>query len=754
MNQIIIANDISQLRTNNSELLAFLFESLRFKERNYFHSRLYKQRVWDGFVNFFNKNNGKFLTGLLPEVLTALKFKKIDYEIVDKRQDFNFEINQIDQNFLNQWLPPKTDPITLEDYQVELVNQGIKHKRGVIQAPTSAGKAQPLDSLVCTPKGFKKIKDLKVNDLVSNPTGQTCVITGVFPQGEKHIVKLIFNNGNKVECCEDHLWQVEINNQTVVLTAKEIFKKIQNNEKIKIINTNPIQMIKSNQRCDPYFYGNITGISELKYNRNLCFTNYSIYSSIEDRTNLLSGFLDTRGKISLKKNCVFTTTYSKQITKQLRELVHSLGGLAFTKKIVKQGKTKYLNKFKFPKNILPFKILSNVEKYTKIKKENYLYRTIKRIEYVGKKECVCISVSHENKLYITNNFIPTHNTYIMVSLLKCLPPNTPTLVLQNRKTLAVQNFDEMVKWGLDDVGRLYYPHNDNKNIIVATVQSCEKILEKIPNIQCLFVDEIHDMMAKTSKNVYKRLANCPIRLAFSATPFKYGETDKVQKYYTKGFFGPIFKIKSSETGVLTTKDLQKRGRLAISNCHFIKIREPKLNYEVYMDAVQKGIVENTELNAIIRDLACVKLQGRTLILVERIQHGDILSSLIPNSLWVKGEDNAETRKEVIKQLNEAKEDVVAIATTGIFNTGISTFIHNLINAAGGKADHLVIQKIGRGLRVSKDKKELNYFDFYFQNNDYLEKHSKKRVDVISKLGHTMFFYESYAEFNQKSLLNP
>ena len=123
-------------------------------------------------------------------------------------------------------------------------------------------------------------------------------------------------------------------------------------------------------------------------------------------------------------------------------------------------------------------------------------------------------------------------------------------------------------------------------------------------------------------------------------------------------------------------------------------------------------------------------------------------------MWVKGEDNAETRKEVIKQLNEAKEDVVAIATTGIFNTGISTFIHNLINAAGGKADHLVIQKIGRGLRVSKDKKELNYFDFYFQNNDYLEKHSKKRVDVISKLGHTMFFYESYAEFNQKSLLNP
>ena len=142
-----------------------------------------------------------------------------------------------------------------------------------------------------------------------------------------------------------------------------------------------------------------------------------------------------------------------------------------------------------------------------------------------------------------------------------------------------------------------------------------------------------------------------------------------------------------------------------------------------------------------------------MILVERIQHGDILSSLIPNSLWVKGEDNAETRSEVIKQLNESKKDVVAIATTGIFNTGISTFIHNLINAAGGKADHLVIQKIGRGLRTAKDKKELNYFDFYFENNEYLQKHSKKRVDVISKLGHLLHHYESYDEFKQKSLLD-
>ena len=135
---IVVKNDISQVQTDNVEILNFLFESLRFKERNYFHSRLYKQKIWDGNINFFNKNNGKFLTGLLPEICMALKFKEITFEINDLRKTVNFETKEINPNFLNQWLPSKTDPVVLEDYQVELVNQGVKHKRGVIQAPTSA----------------------------------------------------------------------------------------------------------------------------------------------------------------------------------------------------------------------------------------------------------------------------------------------------------------------------------------------------------------------------------------------------------------------------------------------------------------------------------------------------------------------------------------------------------------------------------------------------------------------------------------
>ena len=130
-----------------------------------------------------------------------------------------------------------------------------------------------------------------------------------------------------------------------------------------------------------------------------------------------------------------------------------------------------------------------------------------------------------------------------------------------------------------------------------------------------------------------------------------------------------------------------------------------------------------------------KQKGRTLILVDRIAHGDALHNLLPGSLWVQGKDNAETRKSVIKELQKAKENLIAIATQQIFNTGINVHPNNLINAAGGQADHMIIQRMGRGLRTADDKERLNYFDFVFDINDYLLDHSNKRIDILGKEGH-------------------
>ena len=332
-------------------------------------------------------------------------------------------------------------------------------------------------------------------------------------------------------------------------------------------------------------------------------------------------------------------------------------------------------------------------------------------------------------------FAPTSagKSVVMLSILKCLPAGTKTLVLQNRKTLAVQNYDEYVKWGLHNVGKIWGGVNEPNDIIVSTVQSIEKAEHLLSGVQVLLVDEIHDMMSAAPKSVYRKLKKCSVRIAVSATPFKYGETDKIQKYYVKGFFGPPFKIKSAETGVVTTKELQKRGRLSKSKCTFYKIKEPEILNDIYLDAVTNGLVENDHFHDRVIDI-CSQMQGRTLILVERLAHGDALVKRLPNALWVQGKDNDETRKQVIEKLQK-EEQCVAIATQGIFNTGINVFVHNLINAAGGQADHLIIQRMGRGLRTAEDKDILNYVDFVFDINPYLHKHSLKRIKIIKQQGH-------------------
>jgi superfamily II DNA or RNA helicase len=460
-----ISNCYSQLLSDNIELLKILHEKMRFRERNYFHSRLYKQKLWDGYTEFFSRKTGKFLTGLLPEVKSALSYLKEDYETEDYRENLDFIHNKIDEDFLS-------DEFKLYDYQVDLTNALLKHKRGVICAPTAAGKS-----------------------------------------------------------------------------------------------------------------------------------------------------------------------------------------------------------------------------------------------------------------------------FILVSILKSLPPNCPTLVLANKTSLVQQNYEEIIKCGIENVGRLYGKYKEPNVITCSTVQSLHKIEGVLDKIQAVLVDEIHENMSKQPKKYLNKMKNCSVRAAISATPFKFGGKDLCQKWLVKGYFGPVLKSKSAG-GVLSTKHLQERGTLSQAKCVFYSITKPELEYEIYLDAVTRGIAENFIFHKIVTKLA-KKLKGRTLILVDRIAHGDALFSMIPGVLWVQGKDDLETRKLVIEKLKKSKDDVISISTQQIFNTGINVKIHNLINAAGGQADHQIIQRLGRGLRTADDKEVLNYYDFIFYNNKYLLNHSRKRIKILKNEGHEVVIKENF-----------
>ena len=48
---------------------------------------------------------------------------------------------------------------------------------------------------------------------------------------------------------------------------------------------------------------------------------------------------------------------------------------------------------------------------------------------------------------------------------------------------------------------------------------------------------------------------------------------------------------------------------------------------------------------------------------------------------------------------------------------------------------MTIQRKGRGLRLADDKEKLDYHDFYYTNNAYLERHSKERIKHLKGEGH-------------------
>lgn len=73
---------------------------------------------------------------------------------------------------------------------------------------TGAGKALPDNANVRTPDGWKKMGALAHGDMVVRPDGSSAKIHGVFPQGEMTLWKLILEDGREIACSADHLWTV------------------------------------------------------------------------------------------------------------------------------------------------------------------------------------------------------------------------------------------------------------------------------------------------------------------------------------------------------------------------------------------------------------------------------------------------------------------------------------------------------------------------------------------------------------------
>lgn len=147
-------------------------------------------------------------------------------------------------------------------------------------------------------------------------------------------------------------------------------------------------------------------------------------SSIEDRINLLKGLMDTDGFVEKKgKGCrAQYTTISKQLKDDVIDLVRGLGGACllsnkiptYTYKNKKlNGQKAYTLTISFTNDINPFKLTRKADIFKNKTYKKYKYIT--KIKKIGKEECVCIKVDSDDSLYLTDDYIVTHNTSSILS---------------------------------------------------------------------------------------------------------------------------------------------------------------------------------------------------------------------------------------------------------------------------------------------------------------------------------------------------
>jgi len=383
--------------------------------------------------------------------------------------------------------PPMEHQLTLFN-KYETVKE-IADLRGLMfDSAAGTGKALRNGTLVKTPNGWKSIENLKKNDKVIGKDGNPTIVTGVYPQGKRKLVRLTFRDGRTRDVDLNHLWDVKVNGSRFkTMKTSKIIDCLDKDKIISIPLFKPkLKIVKNTKfKLHPYVLGVLLNNNTLKLEPIINTTNkhivnkiikllprghrltlikdvyhitsdginliteelkkynlYRIYTlekripkeylnaNISDRLYLLQGLLDSSGSID-RNNTLYYKTNSYSLALSVQKLMWSLGDIAILNVNdvvynIQQTKIHSLNKdftitirAKDPKLYVTLpelrKVLSK-EKYTKV-------NTLGIIGYTMLPEedhATCISVDAKDKLFVIEDYLVTHNTYMSLAMTEAL----------------------------------------------------------------------------------------------------------------------------------------------------------------------------------------------------------------------------------------------------------------------------------------------------------------------------------------------
>lgn len=230
------------------------------------------------------------------------------------------------------------------------------------------------------------------------------------------------------------------------------------------------------------------------------------FTSVSDRVALLQGLLDTDGTINKDGSIIQFNTISPKLADDVCFIVRSLGGIITSctwhptsykknNQYIKCQNCCTIN-IKLPKNICPFRLSRKKNRLSSHSIEPR--KLIENIEYIGEEECQCIYIDSDNHLYLTNDFIVTHNTlvsvicllYLLYRLLCLKDPylyyglqpidkisiSMMNITIENAKGVAMDKLNQMIlssTWFMNHgtmsgVSNLEYTPNNHIELIAAS----------------------------------------------------------------------------------------------------------------------------------------------------------------------------------------------------------------------------------------------------------------------------------------------
>ena len=320
-------------------------------------------------------------------------------------------------------------------------------------------------------------------------------------------------------------------------------------------------------------------------------------------------------------------------------------------------------------------------------------------------------------------------TVIAAGIISCF--NQQTIFLAHRTEIVTQTWERFKEYGFE-VGILTGTKKKElgAKVLCATIQSYSRALLKgvvSSGAGVVIIDEAHHVNSNDCQYAgFLSSSTALVKIGLTGTK----PNDRKGRLAMEGYIGPVIATLTIREGI-EKKILSKPKITLLPVPKLGTVSRSKKYFEIYDLAVVYNQIRN---DLIMREVkARVDLGKSCLIIVDKIKHGEkLLERGEGFAKFLQGATAGKVREKVKKELSDKK--TLCVITTNIWGEGIDLPSLNVIVLAFcGKAATKTVQTVGRVLRTTVDKKQVEIIDF-LDPYKFLAEHLVQRLTIYIKEG--------------------